>query len=94
MTPDEESGFNVSVSEREFTDLTGQIEDAMRFLTVHSEELKRLRDLPGSERLVLDFPVADKDVMIQSDSFPVDLISLMAQLKIELVVSRYPSQGS
>ena len=54
----------------------------------------RLREFPGLERLVLDFPVADRDVMIQSERFPVDLISLMSELKIELVVSRYPGQDS
>jgi len=94
MTPDDESGMNVSVSDREFTDLTGQIDDAMRFLNDHLEELKRLREFPGLERLVLDFPVADRDVMIQSERFPVDLISLISELKIELVVSRYPGQDS
>lgn len=90
MTPDEESGMNISVSNREFSDLTGQIEDAMRFLTDHLEELTRLRDFPGLERLVLDFPVADRDVAVQRDGFPAALISLMGELRIDLHVSHYP----
>lgn len=82
--------MNISVSNREFSDLTGQIEDAMRFLTDHLEELTRLRNFPGLERLVLDFPVADRDVAVQRDGFPAALISLMGELRIDLHVSHYP----
>jgi hypothetical protein len=41
---EEQSGMNLSVSEREFSDLPGQIEDAVRFLKQNAKELGRLRD--------------------------------------------------
>lgn len=88
----EHSGMNVSVSTREFSDLKGQIEDAVRFLSDYEEEIRRLRDFSGLERMDLDFPVEDRDTVLQSDAFPPRLLSLMGDLRIALVVSRYPAQ--
>jgi hypothetical protein len=87
----EQSGVNVSVSTREFSDLRGQIEDAVEFLSENEEELRRLRDFPGLERMDLDFPVEDRDVVFQSDGFPPRLLSLLGALRIGLVVSRHPA---
>jgi len=86
--------MNVAVSECDLSDVTGQINDAMSFLQNYKDELRRLRNYPGLQRLALDFPIAYRDAMIESDTFPVVLISLMAELEIELVVSRYPCQDS
>jgi hypothetical protein len=86
----EQSGVNISVSTREFSDLEGQIEDAMRFLSANESELHRLRDSPGLEGISLDFPIEERDVIFQSDTFPARLLSLLGDLDIALVVSRYP----
>ncbi len=86
---DDCSGMNVSVSEREFSDLAGQIEDAIQFVSHNTEELKRLQSFPGVERLELDFPVQSRDVAVQSDAFSAALLSLMGKLEIDLVVSHY-----
>jgi len=86
--------MNVSVSVREFSDLPRQIEDAVRFLSNNSDELKRLRNFPGVERLELDFPVEDRDVAVQSDLFPARLLLLMGDLRIGLTVSHYPPSPS
>jgi hypothetical protein len=83
--------MNISVSTREFSDLKGQIEDAVRFLSKHEEELKRLRDSHGLDRMDLDFPIEEREAMVQSDSFPSDLLSLLGDSGIALVVSRYPA---
>jgi hypothetical protein len=82
--------MHVSVSTREFSDLTGQIADAIEFLSKNGRELKRLRDFPGLERMDLDFPIEDRDVVYQRDGFPPQLLSLLGGLRIGLVVSRYP----
>ena len=87
---EERSGMNLSVSEREFSDLPGQIEDAVRFLKQNAKELERLRDFQGVERIALDFPVQDRDVAVQRDTFPPELMSLMGTLRISLAISRYP----
>ena len=87
------SGMNISVSTREFSDLKGQIEDAVGFLSENGEELKRLRDSPGLERMDLDFPIEVRDVVFQSDAFPPPLLSLLGGLRIGLIISRYPAHA-
>jgi hypothetical protein len=87
---EESSGMNVSVSVREFSDLSGQIEDGIRFLAENAEELRRLRNYSGVESIEIDFPAEDRDVAVRSYSFPSELISLLGQLQIGLSVSAYP----
>jgi hypothetical protein len=87
------SGMNVSVSTREFSDLRGQIKDAIEFLSRNDRELRRLRDFDGLERMDLDFPVEDRDVVYQRDAFPHKLLSLLGGLGIGLIVSRYPAHS-
>jgi hypothetical protein len=86
-----QSGVIVSVSTREFSDLRSQIQDAIKFLLENDRELKRLRDFPGLERMEMDFPVEDRDVVFQSDGFPPNLLSLLGGLAIGLVISRHPA---
>jgi hypothetical protein len=86
-----QSGVVFSVSTREFSDLRSQIHDAIEFLLENDEELKRLRHFPGLERMEMDFPVEDRDVVFQSDGFPPSLLSLLGNLAIGLVISRHPA---
>jgi len=90
----EHSGMHVSVSTREFSDLAGQIEDAVGFLTDNERELRRLGEFASVGQMYLDFPIEARDVVFQSDAFPPHLLSLLGALRIGLVVSRYPSQSS
>ncbi len=85
------SGMNVSVSTREFSDLNGLVDDAVGFLQENDRELRRLRDFPGLERMDLEFPVEDRDLVFQRDAFPHQLLSLLGELRIGLIVSRYPA---
>ena len=87
---DEVSGMNISVSTCEFSDLRGQIDDAIQFLSDNDQGLQCLRDFPGFEEMELDFPIEERDVAVQSDAFPPQLLSLLGALRIGLVVSRYP----
>lgn len=87
---EEESGINVSVSEREFSDLQGQVTDAIRFLSENASELTRLRSLDGVEQMALDFPIQSRDVAVQRDYFPAALLALICELQIALIVSKYP----
>lgn len=86
-----QAGMNVSVSTRDSSDLRGQIEDAIEFLSENEQELKRLRDCPGLEKMEMEFPVEDRDVVFQSDAFPPRLLSLLGAMRIGLVVSRHPA---
>lgn len=87
------SGMDVSVSTREVSDLSGQVDDAVGFLKENDHELRRLRDFPGLERMDLDFPVEDRDVVFQRDGFPHQLLSLLGGLHIGLIVSRHPAHS-
>jgi len=86
-----QAGMSVSVSTRDSSDLRGQIDDATKFLTENNQELKRLRDFPGLERMEMEFPVEDRDVVFQSDAFPPELLSLLGAMCMGLVVSRHPA---
>lgn len=83
------SGFHVSVSEADFGDLPGQIRDAMRFLSEHEEEMRRLGGFEGVEAVCLDFAIDRKDVAVQSDVFDAELLWRAGALDIDLVVSHY-----
>jgi hypothetical protein len=83
--------MNVSVSTCEFSDLRGQIDDAIQFLSDNDQELQRLRDFPGLEEMELDFPIEERDVAVQCDAFPAQVLSLLGGLRIGLIVSRYPT---
>jgi hypothetical protein len=86
----ESSGMNVSISTREFSDLSSQVDDAVRFLTDNVRELKRLKEFPGVQTMHLDFPIQDRDAVFQKDVFPPQLLARMGELNIGLIVSRYP----
>ena len=85
--------MKVSVSAREFCDLNGQVDDAVGFLRENDRELRRLRDFPGLERMDLEFPVEDRDLVFQRDAFPHQLLLLLGELRIGLIVSRYPAHS-
>ncbi|HEY3973800.1 MAG TPA: hypothetical protein VGM18_12410 [Candidatus Sulfotelmatobacter sp.] len=81
--------MNVEVSAKEFSDLPGQIRNAIQFLLDNTYELDRLVGFPELQRIVLDFPVENRDVPVQSDTFPAELALLLGNLRIGLVVSHY-----
>lgn len=83
------SGFNAGVSTADFSDLPGQIEEALWFLQNNESELKQLAEYSGVETVQLDFPVDQKDVAIQNNIFPPKLLLLCGQLGIELNLSLY-----
>jgi hypothetical protein len=84
------SGVNISVSVRDFSDLGGQIEDAIQFLKTNQAELSTVREFSGFEGFELDFPVQGREVFMQSDRFPSELLLLMGELQMTLTISRYP----
>jgi hypothetical protein len=86
----ESSGFHVSVSDSDFDNLHGQIQDAISFLEKNKVELERLRTFPGVERLTLDFGIARRDISAQYDYFPPELLYLAGSLGVGIELSQYP----
>jgi len=89
------SGLHFSVSEAEWTSLTGQVRDAEQFLITHKTELLRLVTFPGLERVSLDFPLdlrISQMTWMQSDTFPASLAKLAGEIGLDLEFSIYRSE--
>jgi hypothetical protein len=86
----EESGLNVVVSEAGFHAFAGQLKDAVEFLTENAAEVRRLVGFSGVTAVVLDFGIAWRDVVAQSDQFPAELVRLAGASGIALKLSHYP----
>jgi len=88
----EDYGFSCTVSAREWRDLAGQIEDAMRFLNTHGEQLGLLRQTHSIDDMRFDFPYECRlgpSVVTQCDYLPPDLLSLASQHSIGIELSMY-----
>jgi hypothetical protein len=90
----EGSGFSAIVSEASWTDVKGQVEDAIGFLKNHQVSLADLRSRPELDDLRLDFPIELRigvnNVAAQFDYFPPELVSRAGALGIGLEISIYP----
>jgi hypothetical protein len=87
-SPNTHSGINIVVSDAD--DLPSQVDDAILFLKANHDEIVRLRQTPGLDGLVLDFGIARRDVAVQCDSFPSELVRLAAEFDLGLEMSQYP----
>jgi hypothetical protein len=85
-----ESGLNVVVSDAGFQEFAEQVEDAIEFLTDSAFEVRQLVAYPGVTGVVLDFGIAWRDVVAQSDQFPAELVRLAGGCGIALELSHYP----
>jgi len=87
----QESGFNVVVSEKEMDDLPGQIEDAITFLRTNETALTILMNYPGVEDFGLDFAVARREDTPPAISMrlPSELIAAASKFRMSLAISEY-----
>src|SRR6185503_3302107 len=81
------SGFGVSVSGARPDDLHGQVRDAVLFLDLHEDELRRLGSFAGVEVVALEFRVRWKGGVPRTESFPPELLWRAGALDITLQVS-------
>ena len=66
-----------------------QIQDAITFLKRYQPELDELQKFLGVESVYLDFGVESRDVFVQTERFPPELLRLAGDLDIAIEVSRY-----
>jgi hypothetical protein len=82
------------VSRKEWTDLAGQIDDAVEFLGTFRDDLRALVAIPGVEHVWLDFPFASPASetlpLWQSVFLPPNLLALAGELGVGIEVSIYP----
>jgi hypothetical protein len=91
--PDSEH-FKISfdVSDRDWDDLKGQVEDAILFLTKYQTELESLFLTHKVSDAFLDFPIfsrLDNEIVNQNDHFPRRLVSIAGKLNIGIELGIY-----
>ncbi len=96
-TTHDDYGFSCGVSERAWIDASGQIEDAVRFLEVHSAELQSLVSQYQIDDIRLDFPFESRlseQVFAQFDYLSPRLVRACAEYGIGIEISHYaPGQS-
>jgi hypothetical protein len=84
----------VDVSQKEWTNLAGQVEDAIAFLEQYRANLQALIQTPGVAQVWLDFPFAVPDTgeppFLQSVFLPPRLLLLAGSPGVAVEVSVYP----
>jgi len=93
--PYSDYGFSCIVSEKEWTDFEGQIEDAIRFLREHEDELRNLLGKYELDDIRLDFPFSshlDEDCIAQFDYLPPELLKLAGNIGIGIELSHYVTE--
>lgn len=84
----EQCGFTMVASDAEMEEPPQQVRDAIEFLKANQVELEKLRHVPGVT-MCLDFGIADRDVVVQCDRFPPELLRLAGNLEIGIEISHY-----
>ena len=88
-SPRRASGFNLTVSHADFSDLETQIKETILFLDEYEDELRRLGSFDGVEGISIDFGVQRREVAAQTDVFPSDLLWRAGALDIWIAITHY-----
>jgi hypothetical protein len=88
----ERSGVHVVVSDADFEEFPRQVEDATAFLRAEFEQIRRLCHYPGVEGVTLDFGIARRDVAVQCDYLPPELVQVAGSLGLGIELSQYPAR--
>jgi hypothetical protein len=86
------SGFSVTISDADVGDLATQVDEAIAFLDQHEDELRRLGRFEGVEEMEIDFAVEWRELAVQTDWFPPELLWRAGALDIALRVTHYLAQ--
>lgn len=86
----ETSGICFEVSDAEFEEFDLQIQDAVQFLTENAKVLAVISGFPGVEHALLDFGIEKREVAVQCDYLPADVLRLAGNLGLGIVLSHYP----
>ena len=85
------SGASFAVSDAEFTQFEKQKKDAMAFLKTKGAVIRKMMKWPGLDAGGLDFGVQRRDVLVQCDEFPAELLKLAGGLGLSIELSCYPA---
>lgn len=85
------SGVTLQISDAEFEELEQQQADAIRFIHDHDQALQAMRKVEGVESACVDFGIAMRSVIVQSDTFPAELMAALAKLGCSMELTQYPT---
>jgi hypothetical protein len=89
----ERSGVHVEVSDADIGEFSLQAEEAADFIQAEFEHVRRLCGWPGVESVTLDFGIERRDVAVQRDMLPPELVRLAGLLGLGIAMSQYPTSG-
>jgi hypothetical protein len=88
------SGVSIPVSDADFHEFLRQASECIAFLRQEADQLRRLVSWPGVEGAALDFGIQRRDVYVQCDSFPPELVRLAGELGLGIELTQYPIAAS
>lgn len=84
--------ISFDVSDRDWDDFPGQVEDALRFLNQWESELQRFISDFEPDEILLDFPLYSRlgeEIANQNDYLPSDLIKVAGRIGVGIGMSIY-----
>lgn len=87
----ERSGIHVPISDAGFDEFPRQVEETTTFLSANAEQVRRLVAFPGVDGVTLDFGIVHRDVAVQIEHLPAELVRLAGSLGLAIELSRYPA---
>lgn len=90
----DQSGVHVVVSDAESDEFPRQVQETLAFLKQHTVQIRRLCEFPGVASASIDFGVARRDVAVQCDTLPAELLRLAGTLGLDIELSQYPALGA
>ncbi|MFT3881366.1 MAG: hypothetical protein QM703_17085 [Gemmatales bacterium] len=88
------SGVHVTASDADFNEFPRQVAEVIAFLRSEAEQVKRLCAWPGVEAVDLDFGIERRDVAIQCDRLPPELVRLAGSFGLGIELSQYWAPGT
>lgn len=88
------SSASIQIGSADFSNFRQQVKDAEEFLLSHSRNLKVISEIDGIQYATITFGSDSKSLnekSVESFYFPIELISICAQLKISIETSVYNS---
>ena len=83
------SGAHYCLSEADFNEFEQQKEDVIKYLIQNEDKMKAIQQLSGLDDVYLDFGIEQRDVAIQSDYLPSELIQLAGKFGLGIRMSQF-----
>ncbi len=90
----EHNEFHILTHKAREVSLQTQITETIAFFRTHAEDLARIMSFPGVTGAELDIGIVGRDVIVQNEYLPPELLMLIGKLGIGINLSMYPVSES